>query len=75
MGNSKGAIVQGEYAYRVTRIDRIKYSRLHQKALINNVVFAPVFKNQNNDSVDMATWYFSKKKDLDNFLRDISLLN
>ena len=75
MGVLKGSLVQDEYAYRITNITKAKYQNMHQKALINNVVFSPTFKNPDVDNINMVTWYFGSKKDLDNFLRAISLLN
>lgn len=71
----KGALVNGEYAYRITDISQEYYKSMHKKALDNNVVYSPTFTNPVNDKIDMITWYFGNKRDLNNFLKDISLLN
>lgn len=75
MGELKGKLIEGEYAYRISNINKNKYNFLHGIAKKNNVVFSPTFNNPKIDKIDMATWYFGVKKDLNNFLKDISLLN
>lgn len=75
MTSLKGALVKDEYAYRITDISQEYYKSIHKKALDNNVVYTPVFTNPVNNKIDMITWYFGNKRDLDNFLKEISLLN
>ena len=71
MDSIKGTIVKDEYAYRVQKMSLENYQILDKKSKFCNVVFSPVFMNKDKNSIDMATWYFGKKSDLDNFLTSI----